>query len=206
MKCQQCERPAFYECGDQRIPLCIECYSKLAEADSKLAEANFRKFLMNAAMINQSLDDMDFVTGLASGGGRIPVAAIAGAFRRGSVSNNFNVTNSQIGVINTGDLRSIDAAITLTAGTDAEAAGRQLKELTQAIIDAQDIAAETKKELVELIQALSVEIVQRSRKKSVIASLLGTIEERAKGLNAIVQLVSSLKGVIGQLFGGDLNV
>jgi endonuclease III len=93
----------------------------------------------------------------------------------------------------------------LTAGTDAEAAGRQLKELTQAIIDAQDIAAETKKELVELIQALSVEIV-RSRKKSVIASLLGTIEERAKGLNAIVQLVSSLKGVIGQLFGGDLNV
>jgi predicted translin family RNA/ssDNA-binding protein len=58
---------------------------------------------------------------------------------------------------------------------------------------------------VELIQALSVEIV-RSRKKSVIASLLGTIEERAKGLNAIVQLVSSLKGVIGQLFGGDLNV
>src|SRR5260221_3219431 len=82
-----------------------------------------------------------------------------------------------------------------------EAPAGNLKELTQAIIDAQDIAAETKKELVELIQALSVEIV-RSRKKSVIASLLGTIEERAKGLNAIVQLVSSLKGVIGQLFGG----
>src|SRR5262249_9006209 len=113
MKCQQCERPAFYELGDQRIPLCIECYSKVVEAESKLYEANFRKFLMNAAMINQANDDMDRIIPLASGGGRIPVAAIAGAFGRGSVSNNFNVTNSQIGVINTGDLQRIDAAITL---------------------------------------------------------------------------------------------
>jgi hypothetical protein len=205
MKCQQCDRPAFYEFGDQRIPLCIECYSKLVEAHSKMEEANFRKFLMSAAMANQAMDQMDYIVPLGSSGGRIPVAAIAGAFRRGSVSNNFNITNSQIGVINTGDLAKIDAAITLTAGTDAEAVGHQLKELTQAIIDAQDIAAETKKELVELIQALSDEIV-RGRKKSVIASLLGTIEKRAKGLNAIVQLVSSLKGVICQLFGGDLDV
>jgi hypothetical protein len=161
MKCQQCERPALYEFGDKSIPLCIECYSKLAEANSKLAEANFQQFLMHAAMANQALDQISFIAPFASRGGRIPVAAIAGAFRRGSVSNNFNVTNSQIGVINTGDLRRIDAAITLTAGTDAEAVGHQLKELTQAIIDAQDMAAETKKELVELIQALSDEIVVR---------------------------------------------
>jgi uncharacterized Zn ribbon protein len=121
MKCHQCERPALYEVGD--IPLCLECWSKLQEA-------NFREFLMNAAMANQALDDMDAVTGIRSVEGRIPVAAMAGAFRRGSVYNNINVSNAQIGVINTGDLAKIDAAITLSAGSDADAIGRIVKDLT----------------------------------------------------------------------------
>jgi hypothetical protein len=205
MKCQQCERPGFYEVGDKSIPLCVECCSKVVETQSKLEEANFRKFLMNAAMLNQANDEMDRIIPLGSGGGRIPVAEIAGAFRRGSVYNNINVSNAQIGVINTGDLAKIDAAITMTAGSDADAAGRRLKDLTQAIVNANDIADENKNELVELIQALSEQIVT-SRKKSVIMSLMTAIEERAKGMHAIVQLVISLKGVIGQLFGGDLNV
>jgi hypothetical protein len=206
MKCQQCERPAFYDLGDQRgdqrIPLCLDCYSKLVEANSKVEEANFRKFLMTAAVANQAMDQNPFGSLL---GGRIPVAAIAGAFRRGSVYNNINVSNAQIGVINTGDLAKIDAAITMTAGSDADAVGRIVKGLTEAIVNAQDIAAENKKELVEIIQALSEQIVS-SRKKSVIMSLMTAIEERAKGMHAIVQLVSSLKGAIGLLFGGDLNV
>jgi hypothetical protein len=64
-------------------------------------------------------------------------------------------------------------------------------------VDAKDIPAEQKKELVEVIQALSEQIVS-SRKKPVILSLLRTIEERAKGINAIVKLVASLKAAIFQ--------
>jgi hypothetical protein len=59
----------------------------------------------------------------------------------------------------------------MTAGSDADAIGRQLRELTQAVVDARDIAAEQKKELIELIQALSEQVVS-ARKKPVIASLL----------------------------------
>jgi hypothetical protein len=194
MRCHQCPRPAFYEVGDEKIPLCLDCWSKFEEA-------NFRKFLMNAAMMNQTMDHMDEITGLGRTGGRIPVAAIAGAFRRSAVYNNIKVTNSQVGMINTGDLAKIDAAITMTAGSDADAIGRQVRELTQAVVDARDIAQEQKKELVELIQALSEQVVS-ARKKPVMASLLRSIEERAKGANAIIQLVMSLKETIEQFFQG----
>jgi hypothetical protein len=161
---------------------------------------------MNAAMLNQAQDDMDRIIPIGPPSARIPVAAMAGAFRRGNaVYNNIQVTNSQIGVINTGDLAKIDAAITMTTGSDADAIGRQLRELTQAVLDAGNIASEQKKELIELIQALSEQIVS-ARKKPVIASLLRSIEERAKGAHAIVQLVMTLKGVIGQFFQGDITV
>jgi hypothetical protein len=188
MRCHQCPRPAFYAVamGENRFPLCIDCWSKLEET-------KFRQFLMNAALQIQAMDDMDEISRLGSTGGRIPVAAIAGAFRRGPVYNNITVTNSQVGVINTGDLAKIDAAITMTAGSDADAIGRQLRDLTQAVLDARDIGADQKKELIELIQALSEQIVS-ARKKPVIISLLRSIEERAKGVNAILQLVMTLRG------------
>jgi hypothetical protein len=101
---------------------------------------------MNAAMLNQAQDQMDRMMPIGPPSARIPVAAMAGAFQRGNaVYNNINVTNSQVGVINTGDLAKIDAAITMTAGTDVDAIGRQLRELTQAVVDAADIASEQKK-------------------------------------------------------------
>jgi hypothetical protein len=189
MRCQQCTRPAIYQVGDHAVPLCIDCYSKLEEA-------NFRKFLMNAALMNQAMDHMDEVTGLGITGGRIPVAALAGALRRGNVYNNINVSNSQIGVISTGDLAKIDAAITLTSGSDADQIGRYLRELTQAVVDASDVDQEGKKELIELIQQ-----IVSARKKPVIASLLRSIEERAQGAAAIIQVFSALKGAIVSLFG-----
>jgi hypothetical protein len=198
MRCQQCDRPAFYQVGDAGIPLCIHCWSILEET-------NFRASLMNAAMMNQAADDMDSIMGIGQMAGRIPVAAIAQAFRRGSVYNSINVSNSQIGVINTGDLAKIDAAITMTAGSDADAVGRQLKALAEAIIEAKDVESETKKELIELLQGISEQVVS-GRKKSVVSSLLKAVEERAKGLNAIIQLVASLRAGIAQLFGSDLSV
>lgn len=196
MRCHQCPRPAFYvvgQEGEQGVPLCLDCWSKLETV-------NYRKFLMNAAMMNQAADDMDMVTGIPLGGGRIPVAAMARAMQRSNVYNNINVNNSQVGVINTGDLAKIDAAITLSQGSDVEAIATILKSLTETIVRANEIEANSKKELIELITALSEEIV-RSKKQSVIMSLLVAIEERAKGLNAVVQLAGALKVAIYGFFG-----
>lgn len=75
-----------------------------------------------------------------------------------------------------------------------------MKALTQAIVDASEIEAANKQELLELLQTLSVEIVG-AKKKSVMKALLQAIEERAKGAAAVVQIATSLGLSIGQLFG-----
>jgi hypothetical protein len=158
------------------------------------------QFLQNAAMMNQAMDDMDAISGISSGEGRIPVTAIARAMQKTHVYNNINVTNSNVGVINTGDLAKIDAAITMTEGSDVDTVGQQLKVLIQAVIDSNELNSEAKKEMAELIQSLTEQIVG-SRKRSVISSLIRSIEERAKGANAIIQLVGNLAVGISQLFG-----
>jgi hypothetical protein len=141
-------------------------------------------FLQNAAMMNQAMDDMDEISGISLGGGRIPVAALAGAMKSGSVYNNIRISNSTVGVFSTGDLARIDAVITLTKDTDVEAIGETLKNLTQTIIDTRDIDHNAKRELVELIQSLAEQVVgsQGARKPSVIMTLVRGIEERAKKL------------------------
>jgi hypothetical protein len=193
MRCHQCNRPALYKITDQEIPLCLECFHKWQSIQNM-------QFLQNAIMMNQAMDDMDMISGISLGGGRIPVTALARAMQKAPVFNNISVTNSQVGIINTGDLAKIDAAITMTKDSDADAIGQRLKVLVQAIVDANEVNANSKKEMIELIQALSDEIV-RSRKRPVIMALIKSIEDRAKGLNAILKLVGGLVAAITQLFG-----
>lgn len=195
MHCHQCPRPALYLVTEQEIPLCLVCYEKWQTIQNV-------QFLQNAAMLNQALDDMDTISGISLGGGRIPVSAIAKAMQNKPTFNNISVTNSNVGVINTGDLAKIDAAITITDGTDVAEIGQLFRHLTQAVIDSTELSASTKKEMAELIHALSDQIVG-GRKKSIISSLIRSLEERAKGANAIIQLIGSLTAAIGQLFGNS---
>src|SRR4051812_20740802 len=114
MACQQCQRPSFIEVGEAnaRVRLCLDCWQKLSTIQHM-------DFVRNAAMLNHAMDSMDAVIGIPTGG-RIPIAAIAQAMNKGNTYNNISISNSQVGVLNTGELAKIDAAITLTKGSDAE--------------------------------------------------------------------------------------
>ncbi|HEX8166547.1 MAG TPA: hypothetical protein VF601_12260 [Beijerinckiaceae bacterium] len=194
MKCQQCTRPAFAQVGEGSIPLCLDCYHKLAEA-------THWQFLQNAAMMNQAMDHMDMVVGIGPTGGRIPVAEMAMGMQKRGTFNNITIANSQVGVVSTGDLAKIDAAITLTRGSDAELVGQQIKLLTQAILDTRDMAASTRQELLDLVQSLAEQIVAQ-RKPSVVKALLGSISEKAGGFASLAKIAADLASVVGKLFGG----
>jgi hypothetical protein len=150
------------------------------------------------------MDDMEEISGLPASGGRIPVAALAGAMKKGSTYNNININNSTVGILNTGDLARIDAVITLTKDTDVEPIGNAIKELTQAIIDAKEIDKKARQELVDLVQSFAEQIVgsQGQRKPSVIMSLLRGIEERAKGYVALSIVAKQLVDIATSIFGG----
>lgn len=113
MRCAQCSRPALYNIGDgeHAVPLCLNCWATLEEV-------NFRKWLQAAAMINHAQDEFDAIIPIGPSGGRIPVAEIARAASRTRAYNNIHINNSNIGVVNTGNLARIDAAITISTGTE----------------------------------------------------------------------------------------
>ena len=159
-----------------------------------------RQLLFCAAMANQALDDMDAVVGMRLSGGRMPVKEIALAMTEKSVLNNIHITNSSVGVLNTGDLARIDAVITLTKSTDVETIGTQLKMLTQSIVDSPDLNQAQKKEMLDLVETLGEQVVG-PRKPSVIKTLLQSIEDRAKGIAAIFSVAQSLTAAIRGLFG-----
>ena len=79
MKCYQCDRPALYN-YDNGLQLCLSC-------NTLFQENKYREFLMNAAMMNQSLDDMDMMTGIQLGNGRIPVSDLAKAMNKPMTNN-----------------------------------------------------------------------------------------------------------------------
>jgi|SRR5688572_29938769 hypothetical protein len=201
MRCHQCERPAFYRLTENAPPLCVACADVAQSIEDRRQSIVDRQWLQNAAMLNLSLDEMDAaVGGICPSSGRVPVDAIARVMMGNGTLNNIHVTNSNVGLLNTGNVRKIDAAITIAQGTDADQIAHQLRQLTQAILDVKGLESSRKDSLLELVQSLSDQIV-RERKQSVIMALLKSIEDRAQGLAAISTIVEGLTAAIRNLFG-----
>ncbi len=191
MACQQCGRPPIYTIGE--ITLCLNCADRLQSIQD-------RQFLQAAAMINQSLDDMDAVVGFSAGGGRIPIHAIAQGIRRGAVLNNIHIANSQVGAVNTGDYVRIDAAITMMRGSDAEEAGTIIRALAEGVANTRGLDPKHKEELVDLIDALSDEIVKR-RKPSVVRSLFRSLKENVQDIAALSGIAEALGAALEKILG-----
>jgi len=191
MKCSQCAAPAFYRVQEQGIPLCLQCYSILHRINSI-------DFLMNVAMLNQSMDQMDAMSGVGLSGDRIPVQHIARAIQGSPTLNSFAISNSQVGVLNTGSIHKIDAAITLSKGSDAEPVADEIKRFTEEIIGSHEASDSQKNELLELTEAVAEEIVSKRRKSSIIA-LMKELKEKASGILALSNAADKLWEVVKQI-------
>jgi len=182
--------------------LCLSCYGQLEDLRLRQAEASFRDQLVNMAMINHAEQSMAAQVGMnLSPHELIPVAAIAAAAAaRNTRMTNINITGAQVGVLNTGDLAKIDAAVTITKGSDAEELGMAIKALTEAVVQTPDMKAEVKREVGELLAALTDQVAGK-RSKPVAMQVLKGIEERAKGVNAVWDLALKVSGLSAGLFG-----
>lgn len=193
MKCHQCDRPAlFWFDSNNEVPLCLDCYSKLAHIRDM-------DFLKNAAMMNQALDDMDMVTGIPGSGLRVPVQALARAMTRSSTLNNITITSSQIGVLNTGSIQRIDAAITLSKGSDAEEIGSLIGSLTQAVLQSRELDSTQQNEIIELTETLAEEVVGK-RKPATITAVMKAITEKVSGVAVLAgaadKLLQAIRSVV----------
>lgn len=195
MKCHQCNSPAMYLIEDKKgkLPLCLNCYSVWSNIQNIA-------FIQNAAMMNHAMDHMDMVTGFPSTQGRIPVTALARAMQKAHTLNNFNISQSQIGVLNTGSIGRIDAAITLSKGSDAELVGEEIKAITAAIISTQELQQAEKSDLLDLTETLAEEVVGK-RKSATIRAVMKEITEKVKGATALTIAVERLRMAVEALLG-----
>ncbi len=175
MRCHQCSKAAFYQVGkdaSKMVPLCLSCYVQLEHV-------NMMKFLQNAAMMNHAEAQMDAVVGLPPLSKPIPVAEIARAMAKSHTFNNIKISNSNVGVVNTGNLARIDAAITMSQHTDMEEFGARLKDLTDAILSDTKASKDEKQELAELTQAISDQVIGQKRPSGVVVA---TLFDKVRGL------------------------
>ena len=182
----------MYLIGDKNdIPLCLDCCAKWSHL-------NDIQFLKQAAMMNQASEDMKMVTGFPSSGGGMPVQAIARAMQRSHSLNNIHISQSQIGVLNTGSIQRIDAAITLSRGSDVEEIGSMIKGLTEALIQSNQLDAAQQKEIIDLTETLAEEVIGK-RKPATITAVMKAITEKVSGVAALAGAAEKLWQVITPL-------
>ena len=90
---------------------------------------------------------------------------------------NIQVSDSAIGVINPGTLYAIDTSIDVMKGLGDTELAAAIKELTEEIVNSEEIQDDIKKEIADLLQFLASEgsVSKDKRNKSVIKQVLGRL-------------------------------
>lgn len=166
MACYQCSRPAMYQVGEHRVPLCLDCYFKFSQIQQQERENCER-------MINYCNDEISLVTGFPEMGPRFPPRPRP-VFVAGTKLHNINVSNSVVGAINTGSIGSVDQSISALAHTGQPEAAEAIKALSEAILQSGDLTPNQKNELVESLSVISIEAAspEEVRQNTVAVALL----------------------------------
>lgn len=112
--------------------------------------------------------------------------------------NNFNITQSQIGVLNTGSIQRIDAAITLSKGSDVELIGQHIRSLTESVIQSPDLDDRKKADIIDLTETLAEEVVGK-RKPATIKAVMKELTEHVTNTTALFGAAQKLWEVLGPL-------
>lgn len=182
MKCYQCATPAMYEIGEQNIPLCLDCYFKLAQIQQQQVENNER-------MINFASDEMSAVVGLPPIGPRFPTRPRP-VIVAGTKLNNITVNNSVVGTINTGSIGSVDQSISALIQCGEPSLAEAIKGLSEAILQSGDLTRNQKNELVESLSVIAKEAAtpKEARRNTVALALL----ERAVQITSLANDITDV--------------
>jgi len=161
------------------------------------------RFAQDASRYNAALDNADAITGVSGGFGRMQIPPPPRIVQSGPiVLNNIRVENSTVGVINTGDLKSIDSVVTTAKTAGHEALATALKEFTEAVLISQDLQQEAKNETISQLAFLSQQVVSKQKQApSVIRSIIFSIERTINGAASLVTLWPLLHDRLRPLLG-----
>lgn len=180
MKCHQCNNNAMYQVGDQKVPLCLNCYAVMQQTNERTIQ------LLREEM-NHTMDSVNSMYGI-SGGARYPTklpVLVSG----GTVNNNhIAINNSQIGILNTGSIQNLNQVIDSLHSSSQKELADTLKKFTETVLSESALEKEQKSEVLESLDIITKELYQKpeNRKKSVAKTLMagisGTVELAANSL------------------------
>ena len=171
MKCYQCNNNAMYQVGDQKIPLCLQCNALMQQTIE-------RNVQMLREEMNHTTDRVNSMFGL-TGGPRYPTKRPV-LVSSGTINNNhIAISNSQIGVLNTGNIQNLNQTIDTLYSTSHKELADNIKNFSEAILNASELQKEQKDEVLESLDLITKELFQKpeSRKKTVAKSLMAGISK-----------------------------
>lgn len=178
MKCNQCNNNAMYEVGDQKVPLCLNCYSIMQQM-------NERNVQMLREEQNHLMDSISSSFGI-NVGARYPTkrpVLVSG----GTVNNNhIAINNSPIGILNIGNIQNLNQTIdNLYSESQADLA-ENIKKFSEAILNEQKLTKEQQSEVLESLDVITKELLQKpeNRKKAVVKALMS-------GISGITELAAN---------------
>ena len=194
-KCSQCDRPAIYAIGDQQIPLCLQCCAiHQSVFDRQLAALD--------RQVEMALDDMEMVAGVRLPGRRRPAPPVV---LSGTTFHNINIKNSNMGVVNTGELHQVDTAVSVIGNQGEPQLAGALKALTEAVVASTAMDAAARQETIELLSALGSEAtVQKAQRRAGVARpLLGRLRELLSVAADLSSVAQAAVPIIAAAFGAQ---
>lgn len=177
LKCSQCGKPAVVSLTG--LGLCVDHYLKMQQA-------NYLQSTMLAAQINFLQGEIEAGEGYLV---RHPRAEIPPPPFIGDnlTLNNINVSNSNIGAINTGTIQNLDASITLMQNQGKSELAKAVNELAQAILDSEEVSKTAKNEIAEQLEFLVAQATAEPRDRSI-----GVAKSILSGLRSAISVVANL--------------
>jgi len=176
--CTQCDRPAIYHLHGHS--LCVDHFLKLQQA-IYLQQSGL------ISMLNMVRDDLTLSTGIPHSRVELPRPPFIGD---ALTLNNINVSGSNIAAINTGTIRNLDASITIMDSQGKSDLAQAVKELTQAIIDSNEIDESIKSDIAQQLEFLTSQATAKAESRS-----LGVIKSTLVGLKSIISVSANLLAI-----------
>jgi hypothetical protein len=198
-KCYNCPKPALYGFGDpgKEVPLCLDCSLKHTQMIS-LQQAESERAM------NYLADQFEMITGVPGVVPRFPQRKVNITQGANVAFHNINISNSNIGVLNTGHLEIINSAITqLNQETGSEAVSAAISALTSAIGSSNELSTEKKNEAVEILSVIASEatVPKENRRGAILRPLLTSLSDIIQSAAGLMQIWQSVAPAITQYFG-----
>lgn len=199
-KCYHCDKPAIImQYGE--IPLCVDCYHKVAYADFMEVQAEHNRLSWLASNMNLVQQDLHIATGgiLPLKQMTIPQPPSAPKYS----SQQIKISESNIGVINTGTLLSLETGIEFIHNHGDKKLAAVVKQLTEALVNSTEINNELKSRTAEQLEFLVNEALasKEKQRKSFASKVISDISESVGTIAGLLTIWNAVQPLLQPYFG-----